>query len=90
MLGAGFYQSGIRILIVDSEPDALHLVAYLFQRHGADTRTATCTAEALRIGDAFPPQLFISDIGMPEADGYELLRTIRTQVPNGKNYSLLH
>ena len=76
---------GTRILIVDDEPDALHLVSYLFQKHGADIRTATSAAEALRIIATFDPQLLISDIGMPEVDGYELLRTIRAEVPNGKN-----
>lgn len=76
---------GTRILIVDDEPDALHLVSYLFQKHGADTRTATSAAEALQIIATFDPQLLISDIGMPEVDGYELLRTIRAEVPNGRN-----
>ena len=76
---------GTRILIVDDEPDALHLVSYLFHKHGADTRTATSAAEALQIITTFDPQLLISDIGMPEVDGYELLRTIRAKVPNGRN-----
>jgi CheY-like chemotaxis protein/nitrogen-specific signal transduction histidine kinase len=76
---------GTRILIVDDEPDALHLVSYLFQTHGADTRTATSAAEALQVIATFDPQLLISDIGMPDVDGYELLRTIRAEVPNGKN-----
>jgi len=75
---------GTRILIVDDEPDALHLVSYLFQQHGADTRTATSAADALQIIATFEPQLLISDIGMPEVDGYELLRNIRTKIPNGK------
>lgn len=76
---------GTRILIVDDEPDALHLVAYLLQKQGANTRTATSAAEALQITATFDPQLLISDIGMPEVDGYELLRTIRTKIPNGKS-----
>jgi PAS domain S-box-containing protein len=86
--GAGNFVSaleGMRILIVDDEPDALELVAYLFEKHGAGIKTAASAAEALQVIEAFNPQLLISDIGMPNVDGYELLRTIRTQVPNGKN-----
>ena len=74
---------GLRILVVDDEPDALALVAHLFRNHGAVVRTADSAAHALQVIEAFDPQMLISDIGMPDVDGYELLRAIRSRAPNG-------
>lgn len=76
---------GVRILIVDDEADAREMVAFLFQKYGAETKTASSAAEALQVIEGFNPQLLISDIAMPDVDGYELLKAIRAGVPNGKN-----
>lgn len=65
------------ILVVDDDPDARDLVARLLEERGAATRTASSAVEAIaRYGDC-PPDLIVSDIGMPEQDGVELVRHIR-------------
>ncbi|QEH37491.1 Sensory/regulatory protein RpfC [Aquisphaera giovannonii] len=68
---------GLRVLLVDDEPDARHLMSRVLGGCGADVEAASSVAEALdRIGD-FRPDVLISDIGMPERDGYDLIRNVR-------------
>ncbi len=69
--------TGIRVLIVDDERDARELVKRLLSEHGAEVTTVGNAADALRAIRESPPDLMISDIGMPETDGYQLLRQIR-------------
>jgi CheY-like chemotaxis protein len=68
---------GVDILIVDDEPDARELLKRLLQGRGAAVRTAGSAREALKLFEAAPPAVLISDIGMPVADGYPLIRAIR-------------
>jgi CheY-like chemotaxis protein/two-component sensor histidine kinase len=70
---------GVRILIVDDEPDARDMLARLLAERGALVRAAGSAAEALAQLAEFRPQILISDIGMPEQDGYDLIRRIREQ-----------
>jgi PAS domain S-box-containing protein len=70
---------GIKILIVDDEPDTCELLRYLLNAAGAIVQTATGAEEALRFFDIWHPDILISDIGMPNMDGYELIRIIRQQ-----------
>ncbi|RPI47288.1 MAG: response regulator [Betaproteobacteria bacterium] len=75
---------GIRVLVVDDEPDARELIQRILQNHGA---TASCVAsaeEALRFLAASPPDVLISDIGMPGMDGYQLMRKIRADEPRDR------
>lgn len=67
-----------RILIVDDEPDALRLVARYLERVGAEVKSAGSAKEALDTFQRFAPELIISDISMPEEDGYFLIRQIRS------------
>ena len=67
------------VLVVDDEPDARDLVARLLVERGAVVRSAGSAAEALERLAEFRPQIFIGDIGMPEQDGYDLMRRIRGQ-----------
>ncbi|MBF2027314.1 MAG: PAS domain S-box protein [Oscillatoriales cyanobacterium C42_A2020_001] len=71
--------SGIRILVVDDEPDSLALVAVLLEQEGG-TVTAVSSGQAVlaALGNA-SFDLLISDIGMPEMDGYELIRQVRSR-----------
>jgi signal transduction histidine kinase len=70
--------AGVRILVVDDEPDALGLLSILLQRHDAVVQTAGSAAQALAAFGVFKPHVLLSDIGMPEEDGYSLMRKIRT------------
>jgi signal transduction histidine kinase/CheY-like chemotaxis protein len=69
---------GICVLVVDDDPDARELVKTLLQLHGMKVSTASSAAEALVQLSAFAPDLIISDIGMPDVDGYEFIRSLRT------------
>jgi signal transduction histidine kinase/ActR/RegA family two-component response regulator len=68
---------GIRVLIVDDDDDARELLAELLGDAGALVIRAASAAEAFELVQAEPPQVLISDIGMPFEDGYSLLRRIR-------------
>ena len=69
---------GIRILVVDDEPDARELVGYVLESAGMEVRLAGSVAEALTELESFTPHVIVSDIGMPEEDGYSLIRRVRT------------
>lgn len=70
------------ILIVDDEADARDMVSFMLQINGAQVTTARSAVEALEvlqgIGDfQITPDVIISDIGMPNEDGYALIQKIR-------------
>ncbi len=75
-LPAGF--EGLRVLVVDDEPDAAELVAYVLETCGMEVRSAGSAAEALEALDVFTPHVIVSDIGMPVEDGYAFIRAVRT------------
>ena len=68
---------GLRILVVDDEEDARELLAAILLRCGVDVVAAGSAAEALAAIKNRVPDVVISDLGMPEADGYSLVRDIR-------------
>jgi CheY-like chemotaxis protein len=68
---------GITVLAVDDEPDALGLVKRVLEGCGARVLTATSTREALALVVAERPHMIVSDIGMPDEDGYDLIRKVR-------------
>jgi CheY-like chemotaxis protein len=72
---------GVRVLVVDDEPDARELVERILAECGAVIRAEAGTAAAERALAEFSPQVLVSDIGMPEEDGYMLIRRIRTLPP---------
>ena len=69
--------SGLTILIVDDQPDARNLIARVLEDAGAMVVAAASADEALALVDAKRPDVLVSDIGMPDTDGHELLRRIR-------------
>ena len=73
---------GVKILIVDDEVDARDLLVELLGRCGAAVHAAASAHDALRQLMRRPPDLVISDIGMPERDGYELIEAIRQLPPH--------
>jgi CheY-like chemotaxis protein len=70
---------GIRVLIVDDDADALDLGTAILGAAGADVRASRSTADALKIFEAWRPDVLVSDIEMPDEDGYALIRTIRAR-----------
>jgi PAS domain S-box-containing protein len=70
---------GVRILLVDDDPDAGDMLEAVLQRAGADVRAHRSAHGALEEIESFHPHLLISDIGMPEKDGYALLRQVRAR-----------
>jgi PAS domain S-box-containing protein len=76
--------SGIRVLMVDDEPDSVAIVQRVLERRGAEVRAARSMDEAIEEFVRFAPQVVLSDIGMPENDGYELIRRIR-ELPGGRS-----
>lgn len=68
---------GIKVLVVDDDPDARQLLAAILQQCDAEVETCDSTAQALSLLEEYKPDVLVSDIGMPEQDGYELIRQIR-------------
>jgi CheY-like chemotaxis protein len=68
---------GLDVLIVEDSPDTLLLLSTIFRREGASVTTAESAAEALQSAVTKRPNLIVSDIGMPEVDGYQLLEQLR-------------
>jgi signal transduction histidine kinase/CheY-like chemotaxis protein len=75
---------GVRLLVVDDEADARDLLQTLLGMYGMDVETAATAADALACLDRFQPDAIISDIGMPDEDGYLLIRKIRTLAEDSK------
>ena len=69
--------AGVKVLVVDDEPDARALIGHLLQRCDAIVVTAASAAEALELLKSQRPDVLISDIGMPYEDGYTLIRRVR-------------
>jgi CheY-like chemotaxis protein len=72
--------SGLRILVVDDEEDMRDLVAMLVERAGADVTRASSVFDAVQLAEARPFDLVVSDLAMPDEDGYDLLRRLRGSV----------
>ncbi|MGH7388690.1 MAG: hybrid sensor histidine kinase/response regulator [Candidatus Rokuibacteriota bacterium] len=75
---AGPSLDGIRVLVVDDDPDGLHLIGTILTRQGAAVKTCASAAAAVREFDQAPPDVLLSDIEMPGEDGYGLIRRIRS------------
>jgi CheY-like chemotaxis protein len=76
---------GIRILVVDDEPDCATLTGYLLSQWGADVKVVISAIEALEIFEQYEewsPDLMVSDIQMPGIDGYALMRRVREMEPD--------
>ena len=65
------------VLVVEDSPDTLLLLNVLFENRGCRVLTAESASEALEIAERETPDIIISDIGMPEMSGYELLKSLR-------------
>jgi two-component system alkaline phosphatase synthesis response regulator PhoP/two-component system response regulator VicR len=66
-----------RILVTDDEPNIVRLIQVNLERQGFQVETANNGAQALEKIRANRPDLLVSDVMMPEMDGFELLSNIR-------------
>lgn len=72
---------GVRVLLVDDEADARELMRAILGQCGAQVTVAATARAALEALDRAPFDVLVSDIGMPEDDGYALIRAVRTRDP---------
>ncbi|MEG4810019.1 PAS domain S-box protein [Microcoleus sp. F8-D3] len=70
--------SGLKVLVVDGEPDNREFLMVALQQCGATATAAASAAEAIDILQQSPPDILVSDIGMPVEDGYSLIRKVRS------------
>jgi PAS domain S-box-containing protein len=68
---------GLKVLAVDDEADTREVIRAVFEQCGAKVTTASSAAEALVLLEETVPDVLISDIGMPDEDGYELIAKVR-------------
>ncbi|EGK86501.1 PAS domain S-box protein [Microcoleus vaginatus PCC 9802] len=73
--------AGVQVLVVDDDADMRELAAFTLMQSGAQVATAASAAQALTLLNQSVPDLLLCDIGMPEMDGYALIRQIRKWSP---------
>ncbi|MBD1868073.1 PAS domain S-box protein [Cyanobacteria bacterium FACHB-471] len=73
--------AGVHVLVVDDDADMRELAAFTLMQSGAQVTTAASAAQALTLLNQSVPDLLLCDIGMPEMDGYSLIRQIRKWSP---------
>jgi PAS domain S-box-containing protein len=74
---------GIKVLVVDDEQDARELIKRILVECKAEVLTAGSAADALALLETHAPDVLVSDIGMPDIDGYAFLRQVRTKEGSG-------
>src|SRR5688572_12339497 len=76
--------SGVRVLLVDDTADDLAALHALLSAAGAHVQTALSVQEALDSFQGAPPDVLVSDLSMPGATGYSLIKRVRG-LPNGRD-----
>ncbi len=69
--------AGVRVLVVDDDEDSRELYATVLASHGAVVTMAATAGEAFAAFEREAPRIVLSDIGLPEEDGFSLMRKIR-------------
>jgi CheY-like chemotaxis protein len=72
-------REGSKVLVVDDHEDITTLLAEVLRHRRATVATAASGQEAVALFARFQPDVIVSDIGMPDGDGYQLLRMVRTR-----------
>ncbi|MEG4805634.1 PAS domain S-box protein [Microcoleus sp. ARI1-B5] len=70
--------AGLKVLVVDDEPDNREFLLVALEQLGAKAMAAASAQEAIEILQQSPPDILVSDIGMPIEDGYSLIRKVRS------------
>jgi len=73
---------GVHVLVVDDDRDTLELLKFILNKCGATVITAASTAEALGAFERWQPDVLVSDLAMPDQDGYELIGRVRARGPD--------
>jgi len=72
---------GLKILVVDDDVDTRELIEWVLKRVGAEVTSVGSAREALEVLEREKPHILVSDIAMPEEDGFALLKKIRALPP---------
>jgi CheY-like chemotaxis protein len=79
---------GLKVLIVEDELLILELFEFTLKLQRADVRTARNVKEAMKLVKSWSPEVIITDIGLPEEDGYSFIKTLRAR-PETKTLPIL-
>jgi PAS domain S-box-containing protein len=71
----------LKVLVVDDAVDSRDMLGLILEKAGAEVKLASSAKEALKIVESWRPGLLIADIGMPDEDGYALIRQVRALKP---------
>jgi PAS domain S-box-containing protein len=72
---------GLRVLVVEDEPSTLEMLIAVIKQYGAEAKPAATAGEALAALESWRPDIIVSDIGMPEEDGYAMIGKVRALEP---------
>ncbi|MDP2389103.1 MAG: response regulator, partial [Acidobacteriota bacterium] len=72
----------LHVLVAEDDVDSAAALTAILRLHGCETKTAGTAAECLRITGEWPTDVLVCDIGLPDDDGYSLLRRLRN-LPDG-------
>lgn len=75
--GARLELDGVRVVVVEDDPDSRDMLVAIFAAAGADVSSAASAEEGFDLVSLTSPQLLVSDIAMPDEDGYSLMRRVR-------------
>jgi CheY-like chemotaxis protein/anti-sigma regulatory factor (Ser/Thr protein kinase) len=74
--------AGVRVLVLDDEADARQLMRRVLSKCEAEVALASSAAEAFDLVETFLPDVIVSDVGMPDVDGYDFIRRVRAKRPS--------
>lgn len=70
--------AGVRVLVLDDEPDARQIISTVIERTGAEVKTCESVPEALLVLQQWHPDVVMSDIAMPDEDGFSFINKVRS------------
>jgi PAS domain S-box-containing protein len=72
---------GLRVLVVEDDPETLDMLKFILNQCQAEVTTAPSVSEALQVLEPSHPNALVSDLAMPDQDGYDLIRQVRKLAP---------
>jgi len=80
--GTSLELDGLKVMVVDDEPDTREMLKIMIGRLGAEVRACASSEDAMKMLSDWKPDVIVSDIEMPGEDGYELIRKVRRSEAN--------